>query len=194
MKFRLTHLAALTAVSGLTLSPAQAAENLRIDPDHTTVAFNVDHLGFSNISGRFSNISGTIALDREKLQDSSVKVQIATTSINSAHDKRDDHLRSKDFFDVAAFPTMTFNSTEILPVDRDNFQIKGLLTLLGVTKPLTLDAHFNGEGPNPFMPEQHTLGFSATGKLKRSEFGMEFGLPMIGDQVQLQLEVEAIRQ
>lgn len=192
MKFSTKSLIAATAL--LTTLPVFSAEKYSVDPDHTTLAFSVNHLGFSNILGRFSEFSGDIVYDKDDLANSKIDLVIKTSSITTAHAKRDAHLSSPDFFNVKEFPRMSFKSTKIEPISSNTAQVTGNLTLLGVTKPVTLDVDINSEGPNPFAPDYYVAGFSARGQIKRTDFGMKFGAPAIADTVDLILEVESIRQ
>lgn len=186
--------ASAVIATAISFSPMSfAAETYRIDPDHTTVAFSVNHLGFSNISGRFSDVVGKITLDSDNYSHSKVTININSASINTAHDKRDEHLSSQDFFDVGKFSQMTFNSTQLTKTGDKIAVMVGDLTLLGITKNISLDVTFNKQGHNPFIPENYVAGFSAKGVINRSDFGMNFGVPMIADQVELNIELEAIR-
>ena len=183
-------------LAGSTLAFSQlglATETYQIDPDHTTVAFSVNHLGFSNISGRFSDFQGQISLDQDNISASTVALNINTTSLTTAHSKRDEHLGSKDFFNSSMFNQITFSSTKITESGEKSVTMIGDLTLLGVTKAVSLDVTFNKQDNNPFIPANYVAGFSAKGTIKRSDFGMDFAVPMIADEVELTIEVEAIR-
>ncbi|WP_432697401.1 YceI family protein [Marinobacterium sp. YM272] len=183
--------AGLLAASLSTTGIAQAApEAYAMDMAHSTVVFNINHLGFSNMFGRFDQFDGDLNFDADNIENSSVNIVIDTESVNTFHGKRNEHLASPDFFNAAEFPEMTFESTKITKTGDNTAKLEGDLTLLGVTKPVTLDLVVNNVGPHPFT-KQPMAGFSATGTVKRSEFGMNYGLPAIGDEVHLQIEVEA---
>ncbi|PWC88457.1 hypothetical protein TSH100_07865 [Azospirillum sp. TSH100] len=186
---------AATAV-GATLSmgaPAFAAPvSYKIDPAHTAVAFIVNHVGFSNVIGRFNTVGGDVTFDKDAVEKSVVTVTIDTTSVDTNHAKRDEHLRSPDFFNAKEFPKMTFKSTKIEKTGDKTGKLHGDLTLLGVTKPVVLDVTFNKDGVSP-ASKLETAGFSARGTVKRTDFGMKYGAPAIGDDIQLLIEVEAVK-
>jgi polyisoprenoid-binding protein YceI len=172
--------------------PAQAA-TYEFDKAHTQILFFVNHLGFSNSQGEFHDYDGTIVFDQENPEGSKVDVTIQTDSIDMDDEKWDKHMKNEDFFHVSEHPTMTFKSTDINVTGENTGTMTGDLTLLGVTKPVTLDVTFNKAGEHPYSKKQ-VAGFSATGTLNRSEFGMEYGLPGVSDEVNIRLEVEAIKQ
>ena len=178
-------------------TPAMAeVHTYMVDPDHTTVGFSVRHM-FTNLHGQFNNFSGTFQMDPDTGQVTAVKAVVETTSVDTDHEKRDNHLRSADFFNVEKYPAMTFTGKVFKPVDGGT-EITGDFTLLGVTKPLTLKAKFLGAGADPFGNTR--AGLSASGRINRKDFGMEFnkvldsGGLMIGDEVDINLEVEGIQK
>nr|WP_295833613.1 YceI family protein [uncultured Azospirillum sp.] len=174
-------------------APAFAAPvSYKIDPAHTAVAFIVNHVGFSNVIGRFDTVGGDVTFDKDAVEKSVVNVTIDTTSVDTNHAKRDEHLRSPDFFNAKEFPKMTFKSTKIEKTGDKTGKLHGDLTMLGVTKPVVLDVTFNKDGVSP-ASKLETAGFSARGTVKRSEFGMKYGVPAIGDDIQLLIEVEAVK-
>ncbi|MCB1529400.1 MAG: polyisoprenoid-binding protein [Rhodospirillales bacterium] len=176
------------------VSPARAdVERYDFDKAHTQILFFVNHLGFSNSQGEFHDYDGFIEFNREEPEKSKVEVTIRTSGIDMDDEAWDTHLKSKDFFDVEKFPDMVFKGTTIEITGDKTAKINGELTLLGVTKPVTLDTVFNKAGKHPFSGK-YVAGFSAVTNIKRSDFGMEYGLPMIGDDVNIHLEVEGIRQ
>ena len=180
------------ALSTALLAPTVAfAASYTIDQTHAHAAFKVSHLGFSHTIGQFKEISGTLQFDEADPAASSVSVTINTASVDSANEARDEHLRKADFLNVEAFPTMTFASTAIEVTGEKTGKLTGDLTLLGVTKPVTLDVTFNQAGPHPFDPSKIVAGFSATGEINRSEFGMAYASPAIGETVELTIEIEA---
>lgn len=182
---------AATAVGAV--SPAFAAPvSYKIDPAHTAVAFIVNHVGFSNVIGRFNTVGGDVSFDKDAVEKSTVTVTIDTTSVDTNHAKRDEHLRSPDFFNAKEFPKMTFKSTKIEKTGDKTGKLHGDLTMLGVTKPVVLDVTFNKDGVSP-ASKLETAGFSARGTVKRTEFGMKYGAPAIGDDIQLLIEVEAVK-
>lgn len=190
---------AALATVGLSSPPAQAAD-FAIDTSHAFAQFSVNHLGYSNMLGRFNKFTGDISFDEGNVAASKVNVTIETASIDTNHEKRDAHLRSPDFFNTGEFPTMTFTSTRVEKTGERSGKVTGNLTLLGVTKPVTLDVTFNKaavhpfDGAKPADQQRFVVGFSATGAIKRSDFGMKYALPAVGDTISLQLEAEAIRK
>ena len=184
-------LAALGAIASA--ADAEAAESYAIDPQHSNIAFLVDHQGFSRMLGQFQEFSGTFVLDKEAVENSSVNVTIMTASVDTDYGDRDEHLRSPDFFNAAEFPDMTFVSREVHKTSDNTAQIVGDLTLLGTTKSVTLEASFYAEGQDQFS-DAYRAGFSARGTVKRSDFGMNYGIPAVGDEIALMIEIEGIRQ
>lgn len=189
--FRVLGIATAFALALGTL-PAKAADKMEIDPAHTNIAFMIDHLGYSMMLGRFADFDIALAFDQNQVGNSTLAVSVKTESLTTFHAKRDEHLRSPDFFNTAEFPEMTFTSTAIEQTGDNTGKVTGDLTLLGVTKPVTLDVTFNKAAPHPFNKKM-TVGFSARGMLKRSDFGMAYGLPAIGDDVELIIEAEAVK-
>ena len=176
-----------------------AADSFTIDPLHTFPNFTIDHLGFSTMHGRFGKTSGKLTVDEAK-HTGSVEVVIDASSVDTGYIKRDDHLRSPDFLNATEFPEITYKSTK-LTIKGDPSQgdatavVDGNLTISGVTKPVTLDVKRMHCGINPMDPkkQQYRCGFDAEAKIKRSDFGVKFALPAIGDDMNLDLEVEAVR-
>lgn len=191
MRFILPVIAAFVLVASA--EPARAEiENYTLENPHTQIIFSVNHLGFSNSYGKFLDYDGTIIFNRSEPEKSKVDVVIKTASIDMAHDKWNEHLKNADFFDVEKFPEMTFKSTGIKVTGEKTADITGDLTIKGVTKPVTLTAVFNKADKHP-MGDQYAAGFSADTTIKRSDFGITYGLPMVGEDVKIHIEVEAIR-
>lgn len=190
MKYILPLLAVL-----LLATPSQAAEppKYNFDAAHTQVIFSANHLGFSHSHGRFMKIDGFFLFDAARVEESRVDVTIHTASIDMGLKAWDDHMKNKDFLNAEKFPTMTFKSTKVEKTGDKTGKLTGDFTLLGVTKPVTLDVTFNGEGKHPMM-DSHIAGFSATGTIKRSEFGMTNGIPNVSDDVSVIIQVEGVRQ
>lgn len=167
------------------------ADNYELDSAHTIPYFSINHLGFSTQMGRFDKAGGKMTLDVAK-KTGSVEVTIETDSVSSGFAKRDQHLKSPDFFNAAEFPTMTFKSTKV-NFDGDKIaSVEGNLTIMKTTKPVTLTVTSMKCGVHP-MNKKDVCGFDATTKIKRSEFGMNYGVPAIGDDVTLILAVEAVK-
>lgn len=165
-------------------------KNYTFDKAHTQILFFVNHMGFSNSNGKFLDFDGGITYDAANPAASSANITIKTDSLNMDLAKWDEHLKSADFFNTAKFPTMTFKSTKIEPVDATHAKMTGDLTLLGVTKPVTLDVTLNKCGPN-LMSQKPQCGFDLAGTIKRSEWGMSGSIPAVGDDVKLMITVEA---
>lgn len=174
-------------------APAAESGTFAIDESHVHAAFRVSHLGFSDTIGGFDKVSGNFTLDTGNLSASAVNVTIDTASIDSGWDERDAHLRGDDFFKVEKFPEMTFASTSVEPTGDTTATVTGDLTMLGQTHPVSLDVTFNQAGAHPFSGK-YVAGFSATGTLDRTQWGMEYGAPVIGTEIELMIEVEGIRQ
>ena len=174
--------------------PGYLVGTWNIDPVHSDVSFSVRHMMVSKVKGRFGTFSGTIVTGESPL-DSSVTAEIDLNSIDTNNAQRDDHIRSADFFEVATYPTMTFRSTS-LEADGDDFVLHGELTLKGHTKNLPLKLELNGIGPDAFGGTR--IGFSASTEINRKDFGVDINLPMdgggvvIGDKINISLEIEAV--
>ena len=187
--------AAVLAVAAPTSSFAQDAAGMpgaadvarisggtyKVDPNHTQVAWSVDHMGFSTLFGMFGQPSGSLALDPKDPKAAKLEVEFPMTGLTVTSDKFLNHLKSGDFFDTAKFPTATFRSTSVEPAGQ-KAKVVGDLTVHGVTKPVTLDVVFHGAGINP-MSKVETVGFSGTTKIKRSDFGLGAYVPVVSDEV-----------
>lgn len=171
---------------------AQGVEKYTLESPHTQVMFTVNHLGFSNSTGKFLSYEGGFTLDRADPSKSTVDVSIKTDSIEMNDQKWNDHMKNADFFNVEKFPSMTFKSTSVTPTSENTADVTGDLTILGVTKPVVMKVIHNKSGPHPFG-DKFVAGFSATTQIKRSDFGMTYGLPMVGDDVSIQIEVEGLQ-
>ncbi|MBI5430840.1 MAG: polyisoprenoid-binding protein [Nitrosomonadales bacterium] len=170
---------------------ALAADNYTIDPAHTYPHFSINHLGFSTMQGRFDRTSGKVTLDRAA-KIGSVEIAIESASISTGFAKRDDHLKSPDFFNAAEFPTISYKSTAFNFKGDTPASVDGNLTILGVTKPVTLTIDAFNCGTNP-MSKKYECGAAASAQIKRSDFGVKYGLPAVGDDVKLVFEIEAIK-
>ena len=170
---------------------AFAADSYTVDPLHTFPRFRINHLGFSTMQGRFDKTSGKITLDRAA-KTGTVELLIETASVDTGFFKRDDHLKSPDFFNAAEFPTITYKSTAIHFNGDTPSSVDGNLTISGVTKPVTFTIDAFNCGANP-MNKKDECGADASADIKRSDFGVKYGVPNIGDDVKLILEIEAIK-
>jgi len=188
MKNRLITASLLFLVGGINNA---FADNYTIDPAHTYPNFTINHLGFSTMHGRFNTTKGTLSLDLAK-KTGSVEITIDAASVDTGFKKRDDHLRSADFFNVNEFPEITFKSTKVSFKGKDKADVEGQITIKGVAKPITLSVDHIKCGVHP-MNKKQVCGFNATTSLKRSDFGVKYGVPAIGDEVKITLEAEAVK-
>ena len=187
------------ALSILTIPVLAGAATWNIDPDHSSVGFKVRHMMVSNVKGEFAKFKGSVVLDDRDITKSKVEVTFDTTSVNTGVAKRDDHLRSPEFFDVAKYPTMTFVSRTVKRTGNGKLLVTGDLNLHGVTKEVVLDV----EGPSAEVKDPRgnvRLGASATTKINRKDFGLaynkaiETGGMVVGEDVTIMLEVEMVKE
>jgi len=182
-------LAAATSLITVATTGALAGEKYKLDEAHTSVLFFVNHLGFSNMQGEFNDVEGTLWLDREDFSKSKVSATMRSVSVDMDHKELNYHIRSSDFFNVLKFPQLTFESTSVTKGEGNTATMTGNLTMMGVTKPVTLAVELSGEGENPLSKKQ-TVAFHATGKLKRSDYGMNYLVGAIGDEITIQIDTE----
>ncbi|MDH5300026.1 MAG: YceI family protein [Gammaproteobacteria bacterium] len=168
------------------------AATYQIDPTHTYPNFTIDHLGYSMTYGRFGATSGTIDLDLAK-KTGAVNIVIDAASIDTGFKKRDDHLRSPDFFNVNEFPQITYKSTSVKFTSDSTAKVDGQLTIMGVTKPVSLDVTRIKCAVHP-MNKKDVCGFDAKTAIKRSDFGVKYALPAVGDEVQIMIQAEGVKQ
>ena len=157
----------------------------KVESYHTQVGFSISHFGFTNYSGLFSGATGSLQLDPTKLGTSKLDISIPVDSVTTTVSKLTDELKGDQWFDTAKFPKATFVSTQVVP-SADGATVTGNLTLHGITKPVVLHVRFIGAGVNP-IDKAYTVGFEATGTIKRSDFGVKTYLPAVGDEVQLNI-------
>ncbi|HEY2641124.1 MAG TPA: YceI family protein [Streptosporangiaceae bacterium] len=185
----------MTATTTETGIPGYEAATWTIDPVHSEVGFSVRHMMVSKVRGRFTRFSGEIVTAQDPAQ-SSVTAEIDLSSINTGQEQRDEHIKSADFFEVETYPTMTYRSNGI-KVEDGEYVLEGDLTLKGVTRTVPLKLELQGFGPDPYGG--YRAGFTATGELNRSDFNVSFNAPManggvvVGDKIQLHLEIEAVK-
>src|SRR5438270_4744460 len=170
---------------------ANAADTFKVDPVHTFVLFSVQHLGIANTYGRFNDISGTVVFDRDNPSKSSVELSVPVESLDTHSAKREQSLKSPDFFDAKQFPTMTFKSTKV-EGRGDTLKVSGDLTVHGVTKPMTVDFKKGGEGKGVFGEMRG--GGETHFMIRRSDFGMNFEQGEVGDEVNIILSLEGIKK
>ena len=175
-----------------------APAKYKIDGDHSKVGFSVRHLMISDVAGRFKKFDGAFTFDLEKGTVSDATFSAEAASIDTDNAKRDDHLRGPDFFDAQKFPKVTFTNSKITKAGKDAFKWTADMTMHGVTKPVTLDLEYKGAVKDPWGMQR--AGFTATGKINRKDFGLnwnkalESGGVVVGEDVKLILDIEAIQQ
>jgi polyisoprenoid-binding protein YceI len=173
------------------VAPAQA-EKFDVDPGHSSVLFRVLHIGTSNAWGRFGNVSGVVDLDEKDPAKSLFDITIATESVDTGLPKRDEHLRGPDFFNARQFPKITFKSQSVRATGPDTYEVKGTLTLHGVSKPLSVTLKKIGAGKSPF--NDFRLGVETSFQIKRSDFDMKNMLEGVGDDVLLIVSLESMHK
>jgi len=183
--------------AGLATGTARAADTYTIDPSHSNMGFSIRHF-FSRVPGHFTKFEGTITWDTQDVTKSVVNVSIETASINTEEPKRDAHLKTPDFFDAEKFPKITFVSNKVTSVSPTKLKVDGMLTIRGVSKPVSLDVDLLGTGPDGWGGVRS--GFEAKTKINRQDYGvswnkaLEGGGTLLSDDVDIVLNVEAIRQ
>lgn len=191
---------AATAASPLALAQGVTSRNPKdaeggtfaVEPMHTRVLFGVSHLQFTTYFGDFTHVSGTLVLSAKDPARSTVEIQIPVDTVSTTNSDLDAKLKSADWLDAGRFPIMTFRSTQVTMTGPSTATMVGDLTLHGVTKPVTLNIKFNASGVNP-GDKKYTVGFDATGVIKRSQFGIVTLLPYIGDDVTLTISAAFVR-
>ena len=168
-----------------------------IDASHSTIGFTVRHAMVTNVKGKFDEFSGSLHLDGGDPSASTASIDVKMDSIDTGSADRDGHLKSADFFKIEEFPTMTFRSTKAEALGDEDYRITGDLTILGTTKPVTIDLEFNGAAKDPFGNER--VGFEGKAEILRSEWGitwnaaLETGGVLVSDKIKLNFDISAIR-
>lgn len=172
---------------------AFGADKYTIDPAHASVVFKINHMGFSNVYGMFGDISGDFTLDEKNPEQSSVNIVIKTDSVDTKNEKRNEHLKKADFFDAKLYPTITFKSTSVKKAGAKSYLVKGDLTLHGKTHPVTFNLERFRTGEDPM--KKHRTGGETKLTIKRSDYGMGFmvGPEKVGDEVQIMISMEGIK-
>jgi polyisoprenoid-binding protein YceI len=169
-----------------------------IDPSHSSVEFSVKHMMVTTTKGRFSGVSGTVEIPESGVAAAKVDVAIDADTVDTRDEKRDEHLRSNDFFGAGHNPQITFRSTRIEPNGGGELKVLGDLTIKGVTRPVVLDTEFHGEGVNPWG--MTVAGYSATTKINREDFGvtwnaaLETGGVLVSNDVKINLDLQLVKQ
>jgi polyisoprenoid-binding protein YceI len=185
----LTALIAGPALAAGPASPDPAAVtegSYAVESSHTRVQFSVSHMGFSEWYGDFAGASGTLSIDPKQISASKLEISIPVASVTTTNAKLDAELKSAEWFDADKFPAIRFVATRVERTAADRANITGDLTFHGVTRPIVLDARFNGAGINP-LSKAYTIGFNATTTINRSDFGVKTYVPLIGDAVTLRI-------
>ena len=187
----------LFAAALLAASVSARAAEYTVDSGHSHVGFKVRHI-VTKVPGGFKDYEAAFSFDPAKPEASKGKFTIKTASVDTGNAKRDEHLRSPDFFDAEKFPTITYESAAFKPAGKDKYKLEGSFTMRGVTKPVAFDVEFTGLGKDP--SGNNRAGFSATAKINRKDFGINWnkaldtGGVILGDDVEIQLEIEAVEK
>ncbi len=173
---------------------ADAASTYEIDTAHSMILFRAKHKGVSYNYGRFNEFTGKITMDESDISKSMVEFEVKTASVDTANNKRDQHLRSPDFFSAKQFPVITFKSTAVSMKDgaEDVLEVTGDLELLGVKKSITVDVEITGKGKG--QQGESLIGFESVFTIKRSEFGMTYGAGAVSDDIRLIVTIEAMQK
>jgi polyisoprenoid-binding protein YceI len=183
---------ALLAIAACSVQ-AQTAETYRIDPVHSIVEFKIRHLGISWVKGVFREFAGGGAFDPAHPENSHIEVIVQAASIDTGTEKRDTHLRSPDFFNAGKFPTLSFKSTKVEKLGANRYSVTGDFTLLDQTRPVTVEVETSDAAPG-LEPGEIRRGGETAFKIKRSDFGMAGMVGPIGDEVQISLSFESVRE
>lgn len=182
--------AGAAAQAQISTSPgATQAGTYKLDPAHGKITWSVTHFGFSTYVGQFSHVDATLKVDPKAVGASALDVTVDANSLGTLNAALDTHLKSKDFLDVATFPTATFKATKVTQTGEKTADITGDLTLHGVTKPVVVHATFNQAGVNP-LDKKYEIGFAGAAEITRSDFGIKAYVPAISDKVTLTIEAE----
>ena len=184
------------AILGAAASAAQAEmARYELDPEHTTVYFTISHIGYADTLGIFGDVSGAFSYDADARTLGAVDVRIAADSIDTFNRARDRHVRNSDFLDVSQHPEITFTAEGGQAASATSGTVTGDLTILGQTRPVTLSVTLNKAAPYPFGHKRDVLGLSMDTSIRRSEFGMSYGVAngLVGDVVEIRIETEAMK-
>jgi len=196
-KFNVKTLVLMAALAAVTLSPAVSQAGWKVDAAHSSIGFSVKHMAVSKTKGTFDSFEAAFEFEPGQPESWSCTATVDVASVNTANEKRDDHLRSDDFFDVANFPTLTFTSTGVKMKNDEEGTVTGTLTMHGVTKEVELDLEVLGMVNDPWGNTR--VGFSLEGKINRKDWGlawskvMEGGGLVVGEDVTLTIEIEGIQ-
>lgn len=172
-------------------APAYAADTYEVDLAHSSMTFKISHLGLADVHGRFNDFAGACVIDPKDASKCSFTMTVKVDSIDTANKMRDDHLKAADFFDAKKYPEITFKSTSVKAAQGGGYEVTGDFTMHGVTKPITFT--LTG-GKTLELKGQTRTGYSTQTTLKRSDYGIKGGLPLVGDDVHIAISFEAIKK
>lgn len=190
--FKISHLTLVLGLPAILSSLAYAAETYKLDPAHTSIVFRVKHLGVSYVYGRINGPTGSFVFDELSPSKCAIDMQAEIKNVDTAVEKRDTQLKSPDFFNAGEHPTISFKSKSVKKLKEAVYEVSGDLTLLGKTLPITTEVHATGAGKDPWGGFR--MGFETSFSIKRSDFGMNFMMGGVSDEVNLTVSVEGIRQ
>ena len=180
------------------MSKTATATKWALDPTHSEVQFKIKHLVISTVTGSFKTFAGSMQSEGDTFENANVEFSLDVDSIDTNQEQRDGHLKSEEFFNAAAFPTIKFESTSFVKESGDTYKLTGNLTVKDVTKPVTLEAEYGGQAVDFYG--NHKAGFDVSGKINRKEFGLtwgavtEAGSIVLGDDVKLLINVQFVKQ
>lgn len=180
---------ASTALAAFLAATPAFADHYEFDKPHTNILFHINHLGMSDMIGLMNTFDGSFEFDPAKPEVSKIDVTIKPSGIRTSSEALDKELQGEKWFNTAKYPTMHFVSTSVKPTGKDTGDVTGDLTMLGVTKPVTLHVHLNKADYHP-MTKMFVAGFSAETTIKRSDFGMTAYIPLVGDEVRIEVQTE----
>lgn len=172
-------------------TPAFAADKYEFDKSHTKILFYINHLGFSDTVGEFTDYDGYFTFDQQKPEDSTINIALKPSGIRTSSTKLDGELQGEKFFKSDQFPTIEFASEKVKKTGENIGEVDGIVTMLGVSKPTKLTVRFNKADYHPFT-KNFVAGFSASATIKRSDFGMKEYLPLVGDEVRIEVQTEGV--
>ncbi len=172
--------------------PAAAQETYKVDSDHTYVWFRIKHLGIGYSYGRFRNPTGSFTFDDATASNGSIEMQVKAIDIDTDVQKRDNHLRSPDFFNAEKYPVISFKSRSLKKIAENTYEVTGDITLLGKTRPIQVKAIQTGASKDPWG--KYRRAFETKFSINRSDFGMDFLMNVAGDEVELTVSIEGIKQ
>lgn len=183
---------AVFGMGGFFLSPAAAADTYSVDTTHSYVIFRIKHLGVGYSFGRINGVKGSFSFDDAAPEKGAFDIQVPADGADTNQDKRDKHIKSADFFDAAKYPVISFKSKSVKALGKDVFEVSGDLNFHGKTRPLTVKASHTGSGKDPWG--SYRKGFEAAFSIKRTDFGIDFMLNGLSDEVLITVSIEGIRK